>query len=137
LDAYTAWEDFKIYLNDVGLLCALSQLPVDIVLKDHQLFTEFKGILTEQYVLQQLITMGHKGYYWHPENATAEVDFLIMRNREIVPIEVKAAQNVRSKSLSIYHQQYPDTPAIRLSLQGYKEQTWMMNFPLYGFVGAI
>jgi predicted AAA+ superfamily ATPase len=137
LDAYAAWEDFKIYLNDVGLLCALSQLPVDIVLKDHQLFTEFKGILTEQYVLQQLITMGHKGYYWHPENATAEVDFLIMRNRQIVPIEVKAAQNVRSKSLSIYHQQYPDTPAIRLSLQGYKEQTWMTNIPLYGFVGGI
>ncbi len=137
LDAYADWEDFKIYLNDVGLLCAMSQLPTDIVLKDHQLFTEFKGILTEQYVLQQLITMGHKGYYWHPENATAEVDFLIMRNREIVPIEVKATQNVRSKSLSIYHQQHPDTPAIRLSLQGYKEQTWMTNIPLYGFVGGI
>jgi predicted AAA+ superfamily ATPase len=137
LKSYASWEDFKIYLNDTGLLGAMAQLSTDVVLKDHQLFTEFKGIITEQYVLQQLITMGHKGYYWHPENATAEVDFLISHNDEIIPIEVKAARNVKSKSLSVYHAQYPTAKAIRLSLLPYKEQTWMTNIPLYSFIGTL
>jgi len=137
LKSYASWEDFKIYLNDTGLLGAMSQLYTDVVLKDHQLFTEFKGILTEQYVLQQLISMGHKGYYWHPENATAEVDFLITHNDEIIPVEVKAARNVKSKSLSVYHAQYPTAKAIRLSLLPYKEQTYMTNIPLYSFVGTL
>lgn len=137
LKSYASWEDFKIYLNDTGLLGAMAQLSTDVVLKDHELFTEFKGILTEQYVLQQLISMGHDGYYWHPENATAEVDFLITHNDEIIPVEVKAARNVKSKSLSVYHAQYPTAKAIRLSLLPYKEQSYMTNIPLYSFVGTM
>jgi predicted AAA+ superfamily ATPase len=137
LKSYASWEGFKIYLNDTGLLGAMAQLSTDVVLKDHQLFTEFKGILTEQYVLQQLISMGHDGYYWHPENAKAEVDFLISHNDEILPVEVKAARNVKSKSLSVYHHQYPTAKAIRLSLLPYKEQTYMTNIPLYSFVGTL
>jgi predicted AAA+ superfamily ATPase len=137
LKSHASWEDFKIYLNDTGLLGAMAQLSTDVVLKDHELFTEFKGILTEQYVLQQLISMGHDGYYWHPENATAEVDFLITHNDEIIPVEVKAARNVKSKSLSVYHAQYPTAKAIRLSLLPYKEQSYMTNIPLYSFVGTM
>jgi len=135
LNSYATWEDFKIYLNDTGLLGAMAELPTDVVLKDHELFTEFKGILTEQFVLQQLIALGQRGYYWHPENAAAEVDFLITYNDEIIPIEVKAARSVKSKSLSSYHSQYPTSKAIRLSLLPFKEQSWMTNIPLYSFVG--
>lgn len=137
LKSYASWEDFKIYLNDTGLLGAMAQLPADVVLKDHQLFTEFKGILTEQFVLQQLIALGQRGFYWHPENATAEVDFLITHHDEIIPIEVKAARNVKSKSLSVYHSQYPTAKAIRLSLLPFKEQTYLTNIPLYSFVGTL
>jgi hypothetical protein len=87
--------------------------------------------------LQQLIALGQYGFYWHPENATAEVDFLITHRDEIIPIEVKAARNVKSKSLSVYHSQYPSARAIRLSLLPYKEQTYMTNIPLYSFVGTL
>lgn len=133
LDAYAAWEDFKLFLHDVGLLGALAQLPTSTVLDDNKLFTEFKGMMTEQYVLQQLISRGHRGYYWHPENATSEVDFLIMHEQAIIPVEVKSGQSIKSKSLSVYHTKHPSQQAIRLSLLPYKKQEWITNIPLYVF----
>ncbi len=135
LEAYAQWEDFKLYLNDVGLLGAMAQLPVRVVLEDHLLFTEFKGVLAEQFVLQQLLASGRRGYYWHPENAAAEVDFLMVKGMDIVPIEVKAGRNVKSKSLSVYHDKYPAHMGLRLSLLPHKHQDWMSNLPLYSFVG--
>lgn len=133
LSAYADWSDFKLYLNDVGLLCAMADLDVEVVLKDNELFTEFKGKLTEQFILQLLIIHGHGAYYWNPENATAEIDFLIQRNNTLVPIEVKSSQNLKSRSLRTFYDKYHPVHCIRTSLAGYKEQDWMTNIPLYTF----
>ena len=89
ISAYADWSDFKIYLNDVGLMCAMAGITPDILLEGNALFTEFKGVVTEQFVLQQLISNSIQPYYWAPENKTSEVDFLIQKANSVVPIEVK------------------------------------------------
>ena len=133
LSTYASWQDFKIYLNDTGLLCAMASLSPELVLKGNSLFNEFKGILTEQYILQTLILFGYPGFYWNPENAQAEVDFVIAKNNTVIPIEVKSAENVRSRSLRVFYEKYKPKICIRTSLSGYKDQEWMTNIPLYSF----
>lgn len=135
IDAYAIWSDFKIYLHDCGLLGALAQLPPAIVLDDDRLFTEFKGVMAEQYALQQLISIGTPLYYWRPENAEAEVDFLLPLHGKIVPLEVKSSENVRSRSLSVYAKSYSPEMCLRTSLLPYRHQLWMENIPLYGLSG--
>ena len=133
IQAYADWSDFKVYLNDTGLLCALGGLPVTALLNDNEMFTEFKGRLTEQYVLQQLVCESMQPYYWNPETGISEVDFVIQSGERVVPIEVKAATNLRSKSLRVYHDKYRPMHCIRTSLAGYHKQDWLENIPLYGF----
>lgn len=133
VNAYADWSDFKIYLNDVGLMCALGELNAEIILSGHSLFKEFKGTVSEQYILQQLISKGFHPYYWAPENADAEVDFLIQKDNQVVPIEVKSAENVRSRSLRSYFDRYHPQVCIRTSLAGFQQQEWMQNIPLYFF----
>ena len=132
INSYADWADFKIYLNDVGLMCAMSKLSAEIILKGDELFTEFKGILTEQYVLQQIVSSAYQPYYWTVENSKAEVDFVIQKNDQIVPIEVKAAENLRSRSLHVYYDNYQPKHCIRTSLSDFKHQNWVTNIPLYG-----
>ncbi len=135
LDAYALWSDFKIYLHDCGLLGAMAQLPSTIILEENRLITEFKGVLAEQYTLQQLVTQSIQLFYWRPENADAEVDFLLPLNGKIIPLEVKSSDNVRSRSLSVYAKSYSPEVCLRTSVLPYRHQQWMENIPLYGLSG--
>ncbi len=133
LSAYSDWTSFKVYLNDVGLLCAMGDLNSEIVLSGHALFGEFKGAVSEQFVIQQLVSQNCKAYYWSPENGKSEVDFVIQKENRVIPIEVKSSENLKSRSLRVYYDKYKPDITIRTSLSGYKQQDWMRNIPLYGF----
>ena len=132
----SAYQDnaFKLYGLDVGLLAAQSNLDASVLLEGSRIFTEFKGALTEQYVLQQLIaTQENPVFYWATEKGTAEVDFVVQRKQAVIPIEVKAEENLKAKSLKVYVEQFQPKQAIRFSMADYREQDWMINVPLYAF----
>ena len=132
LKAYTDFSAFKLYILDVGLLGALSDLDVKSILEGSRIFIEFKGAMTEQYVLQQLISeTPYKPYYFTETKSEGEIDFLIQKDSLIVPIEVKAEENLRAKSLRFFCDKYSPELAIRTSMSKYREQDWMINLPLY------
>jgi hypothetical protein len=133
INSYADWADFKIYLSDVGLLCAMGGLAPEILLKENDLFLEFKGTISEQFILQQLASQSYQAFYWNPENARSEVDFVIQKDNMVIPIEVKAATNLKSRSLRVYYDKYQPKVCIRTSLSGYQKQDWVQNIPLYGF----
>lgn len=122
---------FKLFGVDVGLLGAMSGLSAPAVINGNAVFTEFKGALTEQYVCQELRAMGMTPYYWKAQNARAEVDFAVQTEGQIWGIEVKAEENLRSKSLRAFHDRFPETRALRFSMSSYRAQDWMVNVPLY------
>jgi len=123
---------FKLFLHDVGLLGALSRLDAAVLLQGVGIFEEFKGALTEQYVLQQIVSERDEvPMYWTPQKPTAEIDFAIERDSGLVPIEVKADENLRSKSLRSYIDRFHPDAALRFSLSNYREQEDMTNVPLY------
>ena len=132
LKAYKSMNAYKLFLLDVGLLGALSELEAESILDGNDIFVEFKGALTEQYVLQQLISdTRYTPYYFGTEKATFEQDFLVQRGKDIVPIEVKAGDNIRSQSLKAYCDKYHPNKAVRCSTLKYIDQGWMENIPLY------
>lgn len=132
LKAYEDLKAFKLFLNDVGLLSCMTNIHQSILLDGDRLFTEFKGALTEQYVLQQLKTLrGLDIYYWSAERSSAEVDFLVSDGREVVPVEVKAEVNLRAKSLKAFHDKYAPRLSVRTSMAGYKREEWLLNLPLW------
>ena len=132
LIAYTVLSDFKLFLLDVGLLAAMGNLDMHTLISQQSLFEEFKGALTEQYVLQQLKSIDQLPiYYWSAEKATAEIDFLIQYQNRIIPIEVKASENLKAKSLKAYHQKFNTEISILTSLSDYREEDWLVNLPLY------
>ncbi|MBQ2983056.1 MAG: ATP-binding protein [Lachnospiraceae bacterium] len=132
LKAYTEFSAFKLYLLDVGLLAAMSELDVKSILDGNAIFVEFKGALTEQFVLQQLIAnTEYSPYYYSETKSEGEIDFLIQKEGEIVPIEVKAEENLKAKSLRVYCDKFKPKMAIRTSMSNYREQEWMVNVPLY------
>lgn len=122
---------FKLFYLDVGLLGAKSQLNAKTLLEGNRLFTEFKGALTEQYVYQQLQVNQFKPFYWAKDNSTAEVDFLIQYEQAIYPIEVKAEENLRAKSLKLYNDTFTPPISLRFSMADYRVQDWLVNVPLY------
>lgn len=123
---------FKLYGLDIGLLSAQSHLDKSILLEGSRIFTEFKGALTEQYVLQELIAnQDNPVFYWANEKGLAEVDFVLQQKQSVIPIEVKAEENLKAKSLRIYVEQFNPEYAIRCSMADYKEQEWLVNVPLY------
>ena len=131
----TAYQDnaFKLFSLDVGLLAAQSYLDPTALLEGNRLFTEFKGALTEQYVLQQLLVLQNNPvFYWATEKGTAEVDFVLQQGQDVTPIEVKAEENLKAKSLKVYVDQFQPKHALRFSMADYKEQDWVVNVPLYG-----
>jgi hypothetical protein len=135
-----AYQDnaFKLFGLDVGLLAAQSRLDATTLLEGNRIFTEFKGALTEQYVLQQLIAnQGNPVFYWANEKGTAEVDFVLQQGQDVIPIEVKAEENLKAKSLRVYAEQFNPHKAVRFSMADYREQNWMMNVPLYGVTESI
>lgn len=132
LIAYAVLSDFKLFILDVGLLSAMGNLDIHTLISEQSLFEEFKGALTEQYVLQQLKSIDQLPiYYWSAEKATAEIDFLIQYKNRIIPIEVKAAENLKAKSLKSYHQKFSPEMSIRTSLSDYRKEDWLVNLPLY------
>lgn len=132
LSTYNDNKSFKVFLLDVGLLGAMAGLDPVNVLDGNAAFTEFKGSLAEQYVCQQLVSdCGLDPFYWSAENSKGEIDFLVQRGGRVFPIEVKAEENLRAKSLRAFKGSYPETVPIRFSLSGYREQDWMKNIPLY------
>ena len=132
LKAYIDFSAFKLFLLDIGLLGALSELDAESILEGNSMFTEFKGALTEQYVLQQIVPdTGYIPYYFASESATYEMDFMVQKGRDIVPVEVKAEENLQAKSLKVYCQKYMPNYAVRISMSDYREQDWLVNIPLY------
>lgn len=135
LKFYVDFDSFKLFLLDVGLLGALSGASPAKMLTDNDVFKEFKGAFTENYALQQLMLEENPivGYF-SKENSTVEIDFLVQTNRRVVPIEVKAEENVKSKSLrqfiTIDHAD-KHLKGLRCSMLPYRDQEWMENIPLY------
>jgi hypothetical protein len=132
LSAYKDFSAYKLFMIDVGLLGAMSELDVKSLLDGNDMFVEFKGALTEQYVLQELISSTeYTPYYYGTDTARYEQDFMIQQGMDIVPIEVKAGKNVYSQSLKAFYDKFHPQKSIRFSLQKYMEQGWMVNIPLY------
>ncbi len=132
LIAYEDRSAFKLYMVDVGLLSAMGDIDAKTLLSGNEVFTEFKGALTEQYILQQLISSGNYViYYWSAERSTAEVDFVVQHNGDNIPVEVKAEENLRAKSLRVFYEKFSPKISIRTSMSDYRQQEWMINLPLY------
>lgn len=130
LKSYEDRSSFKIYLLDVGLLSAMCDLDQETLLRGNLVFTEFKGALTEQYVMQELVGK-FPLFYWSKDKSEQEVDFLIQHNGVVVPIEVKAEENLQAKSLKSFVRENNSTSAVRTSMSDYREESWMTNVPLY------
>jgi len=134
-----AYQDngFKLYLLDVGLLAAKSNLDVKSLLEGNKIFKEFKGALTEQYVQQQLIaSSGIRPYYWSTEKGTAEVDFVFQQGTDVIPLEVKAEEDLKARSLKSYVEKYTPHFAVRTSMSDYRKEEWLTNVPLYA-IGTV
>ncbi|GHU52833.1 ATPase [Bacilli bacterium] len=132
LKSYEDRGAFKLYLGDIGLLSRMSGLEKDILFERDRLFVEFKGALTEQFVLQELLACtAYTPFYWSNDNAHSEVDFLVQAGKNIVPIEVKAGINLRAKSLQVYIDKFNPARAVRSSLADYKAGERILDLPLY------
>ena len=131
LNAYMEQSSFKMFMLDVGLLAAKGNLSAKALLEGTAIFEEFKGSLTEQYVAQELAGRGIALYYYSTENSSGEIDFVVQASKDCIPVEVKAEENLRAKSLRAYCAKYKPAIAVRTSMSDYREQDWMINVPLY------
>jgi hypothetical protein len=131
LVSYMDMSSFKIYMLDVGLLAARGDIDARTLLEGNKIFTEFKGVLTEQFVAQELMSSEIELFYYSAENSRGEVDFVVQRGGHMIPIEVKAEENLQAKSLKAFVSKYELTDAVRTSMSNYREQDWMINVPLY------
>ncbi|MDR0691748.1 MAG: ATP-binding protein, partial [Prevotellaceae bacterium] len=128
LKAYEDFSIFKLFLVDVGLLIAMTSLDMKVLLEGNRIFEEFKGALTEQYVLQQLITDTSLNIaYWSSERSDAEIDLLFQCKNEIIPVEVKAAENLHAKSLRMFVQKNRPSLAVRTSMSNFRKEDWLTN----------
>ena len=132
LKAYEDLKAFKLFIVDVGLLGCMTGLRQRILLDGNDLFTEFKGALTGQYVCQQLKTIDDLGvYYYTNDRGSCEVDFIIDTGEQIVPVEVKAEVNLKAKSLKTYREKFNPEISVRTSMAEYKKEDLLVNLPLY------
>ena len=124
---------FKLFLLDCGLLGCMTETPASQMLVGDNVFKEFKGAFTEQFVLQQLVAQGFSPYYWSSDKTPAEIDFVVQTEHRVIPVEVKAEENVRARSMSEYIKNHPDyqLKGLRISMMGYQDQEWMENIPLF------
>ncbi len=140
IKAYEDTKAFKLYILDVGLLCALSKLPARTLIDGDKIFTEFNGALAEQYVLQQLKTLEDiEVAYWISKSGNAEIDFVIQTDGYVIPVEVKAATNLQAKSLKVYREKFEPEISIRTSLAYFEMNNGLYNIPLFmaGKIGEI
>jgi predicted AAA+ superfamily ATPase len=132
LKAYEDLKAFKLFILDIGLLSCMVKLNQSVLLNGNELFREFKGALTEQYVLQQFITLKNLDtYYWTNNRGSAEIDFLIDTGEKIIPVEVKAEKNLKAKSLKSYFDKFNPSISIRTAMLDYKREDWLINIPLW------
>jgi predicted AAA+ superfamily ATPase len=132
LSGYAEPTAFKLFLNDVGLLSAMCDLDARTLLEGSKMFEEYKGSLTEQYILTQLVSeLGLNPFYYSEERSTGDIDFLVQLAGRVIPIEVKAAENLQAKSLKAYAEKYKPNNVIRTSLSDYRKEDWLINLPLY------
>ena len=137
LSAYEDFSAFKLFLLDTGLMGAMSGLPPQALLEGNVLFSDYKGAITEQYVLQQLKSVkGLSIYYWSSDTSRGELDFLLQKDVSVIPVEVKAEENLQSKSLRFFVEKNAGLHGVRFSMSDYRKQEWMINYPLYS-VGYI
>ena len=137
LRAYEDLKAFKLFVVDVGLLGCMTGLRQRVLLDGNDLFSEFKGALTEQYVCQQLKTIEDLGiYYYTNDRGSCEVDFVVDMGEQIIPVEVKAEVNLRAKSLKTYREKFSPEIAVRTSMADYKKEEGLVNLPLYA-IGQI
>ncbi|MDD3382041.1 MAG: ATP-binding protein [Bacilli bacterium] len=130
LNAYRSLADFKFFMNDVGLCCASQNILFDDVYYENQLINDFKGGLTENYVNSQMISNNFKLFYWTSKNQ-AEIDFIARIGKDIIPIEVKSNENIRSKSLIVYKEKYNPKYSIRISKRNFGFEKDIKSIPLY------
>lgn len=131
LKFYASMDAFKLFFLDCGLLACMAETEPADMLVDNKVFTEFKGAFAEQFVAQELVAAAIRPYYWSNDRTPAEIDFVVQHEGHILPIEVKASTNVRSRSLAQFIQNNAGLKGLRLSLCPYADQGWMENFPLY------
>ena len=132
ITAYEDFNSFKLFVLDVGLLGAMTDLQADTIIDGNRIFEEFKGAITEQYVLQQFKTIKDLPvFYWSNETSRAEIDFVIQIKSDVVPVEVKAERNLQAKSLKVYMEKFKPNYAIRTSMADYKKTDNLIDLPLY------
>ena len=132
LKAYEDLKAFKLFSLDVGLLACQAGLHQRTLVEGNDLFIEFKGALTEQYVCQQLKTLDDIGlYYYTNERGSYEIDFIADTGAGIIPVEVKAETNLKAKSLRTYYEKFKPEISVRTSMVDYKMEEWLLNLPLY------
>lgn len=132
LEGYIDYSAFKLFFIDVGLLAAKNNLDIKTILEGNKIFVEYKGSLTEQYVLGEIKSNYDVPItYWSNDSGQSEVDFIIQCKNEIIPIEVKAEENLQSKSLKVLAQKYDIKNNVRTSMADYRKEDWLINIPLY------
>lgn len=132
LKFYEDMVSFKLFLLDCGLLGALSETPPEQILIGDNVFEEYKGAFTENYVLQQLKSLPRTFvYYYSNDNSTLEIDFVVQHEAHVIPIEVKAEENLRAKSLRQFVTDNSGLHGVRFSMSDYREQDWLTNVPLW------
>ena len=133
LDGFVDIGAFKLFMVDIGLLGAKSGLDAKTIIEGNTIFGQYKGALTEQYVLQQLkCSTGIETYYWSAEQGIAEIDFLIQTGGKVIPIEVKAQENLKAKSLKSFRDKFHPELSIRTSMSDFRKEETLTNLPLYG-----
>ncbi len=137
LRSYFDFSAFKLYVHDVGLLGAMSDLSPSIVLEGDSLFTNFKGAMTEQYVLQELLVAGCKPAYWTNDAGNAEVEFVVQGEKDVYPVEAKAGINTQAKSLKVYRKLFSPPFAVRTSLADARDGTDTKDIPLFALAPFI
>jgi predicted AAA+ superfamily ATPase len=131
LKAYEDMNAFKLFMLDSGLLCALSGIEANVLIDGDKLLTDYKGAITEQFALQQLINAEIMPFYWSNDTSSGEVDFVFQSGSKVIPLEVKAAENLQAKSLRSFTGKYKIEKAVRTSLSDFRAETWLINLPLY------
>ena len=133
ITAYEDFNSFKLFVLDVGLLGAMTDLQANTIIDGNRIFEEFKGAIAEQYVLQQFKTIKDLPvFYWSNETSRAEIDFVIQIKSDVVPVEVKAERNLQAKSFKVYMEKFKPNYAIRTSMADYKKTDNLIDLPLYG-----
>ena len=133
LKFYEDRDAFKLFIMDVGLMGAMADVPASQIMVGENIFKEYKGAFTEVYVESQLATTGIPVYYHSVERSRIELDFVIQLSDNVYPVEVKAEENVKAKSMKVFIESNPALKGIRLSMKNYENQSWIENIPLYAF----